>query len=139
MVIVTYDKVSTIWAIQTVIIPLPVGIPISFFIAINSIKNEMPSTASGMIKGAAINPINNGFPLNFLNLVMTIAAMVPIITADVAVIEAIFKLVKVARKMMSSLNNLAYHLSENDVHVPMNLEPLKEYITMHNNGTYSSE
>jgi hypothetical protein len=81
---------------------------------------------SGITIGAAIAPINVDFQLNRPNLVITIAAIVPIITDTVADKHAIFKLVNVARRIMGSESKALYHFSEKPDQTLTNLDSLNE-------------
>jgi hypothetical protein len=89
-------------------------------------SKDSPITTSGMTKGAAIAPTNNDFPRNLLNLVITIAAIVPIITDTVAERTAIFRLVSVARKIIGSDTNALYHFKENPDQTLTNRDSLNE-------------
>jgi hypothetical protein len=71
-------------------------------------------------------PIKNDFPRNTGSRVITMAAMVPNITDTVADMQAIFRLVTVARNIIGSENNALYHFRENPDHTATNLDSLKE-------------
>ena len=77
------------WAMMIVKVPLLSGQPINCSVLTNTNNNESPVMTSGMIKGAAINPVNNSRPLNLPMCVIDKPANVPRTVAIVALINAI--------------------------------------------------
>jgi hypothetical protein len=92
----------------------------------NNISSDSPMTTSGITSGAIMEPKNNDRPRNTLNLVMTMAAIVPNIMDTVADTQAIFRLVTVARRIMGLEMSILYHFKENPVQVLTNLDSLNE-------------
>jgi hypothetical protein len=80
----------------TVVVSVLFGHPKIFSIPTNNISKDKPITTSGITRGAVIAPKNSVFPRNILNLVITMAAIVPSTIDTVADKLAIFKLVNVA-------------------------------------------
>jgi hypothetical protein len=79
-----------------------------------------------MTRGAVIAPMKIVFPLNLLNLVIIIAAIVPRITEIVAEKQAILMLVNVALRIMGFDIRTLYHFRENLVQEATNLDSLNE-------------
>jgi hypothetical protein len=109
-----------------VVVPLPDGHPKIFSMPTNSINSDNPITTSGMTSGAVMAPANSVFPLNLLNLVIIIAAIVPRTMETVAEMQAILRLVNAALKIIGLETSALYHLKENLVQDAVNLESLNE-------------
>jgi hypothetical protein len=109
-----------------VVVPLPEGHPKIFSIPTKSISSDNPVTTSGITRGAVIAPTNKVFPRNLLNLVMTIAAIIPKITDTVAERHATLRLVSAARNIIGLDTSALYHLNEKPVQVDISRDSLNE-------------
>src|SRR5574343_901397 len=127
---------SVVWPTQMVKKPRSVGTPINCCSEMNSSSMDRPVMTSGITIGAVIMPANSVLPGKRLKRASTKPAIVPRMTAAVALASAIWIESFTADMICSLLNSETYHLVEKPPHTVTSLEALNEYTIRLTMGMY---